>query len=81
MSGNSRDNDLLGRYEARGVLVTIFVEHALADISVREAIANEITLARDAADFGPEGVLRHRKALQSFIDELNETLAAVAWDT
>lgn len=80
MDRNSRDHDLLGRHEARGALIAIFIEHALADTSVRETIADEIAIVRDTADFGPEGVLRHRKALESFIGELNETLAAVEGD-
>ena len=73
----ARDHELLGRLEARRVLIEIFCERALDDTSIRNTVAGEIRNFRDSYNDRPEGVLRNRTALRSFTDELDITLGEV----
>ena len=68
---------LSGRVEALKVVLSVVLDHLTLDPLTRREVAQDIMSASSAARTNPEGILRNRKALDGFVDELDNTLSAV----
>ena len=74
------DSRLEGEVEAIRVLLSIVMSNFTGDPALRRKIAGEVIAARNEAKRSPEGRLRQRQALQSFVDELDDFLPSILGD-
>ena len=80
MSDTRRNYRMEGEVEALRVLLSIVMSNFTDDPAIRRTTAGEVIAARNEAQRSPEGILRQRQALQSFVDELDDFLPSILGD-